>query len=95
MVLGVLSVVLLCFRIVLRRLVCRYGSMVLVVVLSGWGSRSMGHVRKPPMKGRGGVRVGVRDVREDVAIDISAGTRIRRVIMGDACVGFDLSYMGD
>ena len=94
MVLGVLSVVLLCFRIVLRRLVCRYGSMVLMVVLSGWGSRSMGHVRKPPMKG-GGVRVGVRDVREDFAIDNSAGTRIRRVIMGDACVRFDLSYMGD
>ena len=51
MALGVLKVVLLCFRIGLRRLVWISCSLVVMVVLSGWGFRSMGHLRRPPMGG--------------------------------------------
>ena len=76
---------------VLQKLVCRSSSLFTVVVLSAWESRNMRHARRPPM----GARVGVRDVREGVAIDNSTGTCICRVIVGVACVGLDLSYMGD
>ena len=41
------------------------------------------------------IRVHVRDIREDVSIYNSPGTRIRRIIVGDACVGFDFSYVRD
>ena len=43
---------------------------------------------------RWGVHVGVRDVREDVTVDNSTGTRIRCIVMGDAYVGFNFSDVG-
>ena len=41
-------------------------------------------------------RVGLRkcDGREDVAVGNPSGTRVRRIVMGDARVGFDLADMG-
>ncbi len=44
--------------------------------------------------GGGGVCFGVCDVWEDVTIDDPTSTRVRRVVMGDTRVGFDLSNMG-
>ena len=35
-----------------------------------------------------------RDIREDVPVDNPPGTRIRRIIVGDGRVGFDLTDMG-
>ena len=48
-VFGVLRVVMLCLRMVFRRLVCKSWSLVEVLLLSGLGSIIMGHVRRPPM----------------------------------------------
>jgi len=50
-------VVLLCLRMSLRRLVWRFGSLVVVVVLSGLELRIMGHDWRPPMGGSAAVNV--------------------------------------
>ncbi len=49
MVFVVFNMVLLCLRMSFRRLVWRYGSLVVVVVLSGLGLWVMGYVWRPPV----------------------------------------------
>jgi hypothetical protein len=51
MVLGVFRVAMLCFRMILRRLVWRSGSLVVEVGLLGCSSRSICHVLRPTMGG--------------------------------------------
>jgi hypothetical protein len=83
-------VVVLCLLMVLRRLVWRSGSLVVVVGLLGLDSRRIGHVLKPPM---GGVRSRVRDIREGVTIHYPTNNLVRRVVVDDTLVRFDLSNM--
>ena len=42
----------------------------------------------------GRVRLRKCDVREDVSVDDPPGTRICRIVVSDARMGFDLTYMG-
>jgi hypothetical protein len=84
---------LLCFRIIFRRLLCRFVSLVVEEVLFGRGSCSVGHVRRPSMDG--GVCTRVCGIREDVPIDNPAGARVTCLNIDDSNVEFDLCNCGD
>ena len=40
------------------------------------------------------IRLRKCDVRKDVSVDDPPGTRICRIVVSDARLGFDLTYMG-
>ena len=83
--------VLLCLRMSLRRLVWRSDSLVVVVVLSGLELWIMGHVRRPSMWGSTSVNVMSGRMSPSTTLP---GTRIRRIVVDDARVRFDLTEMG-
>ncbi len=74
---------------ILRRLVWRSGSLVVVVVLSRLGLWVLCSEAAD-----GGISLRKCDVLEDIAVDNPPGTCICRIDVSDSRVGFYFTYMG-